>query len=57
MIFCGQVSTIMKVMSNKDGDILSQFDNINENDIPIHEKMAQLPTQIKNTYVPNKKYW
>ena len=28
----------MKMISNKDGDILSQFDNINENDIPIHER-------------------
>ena len=27
--FCGQVSTIMKSISNKDGDLLSQFDNIN----------------------------
>ena len=27
--FCGQVSTIMKVTSIKDGYLLSQFDNIN----------------------------
>ena len=27
--FCGQVFTIMKVISNKDADLLSQFDNIN----------------------------
>ena len=33
--FCGQISTIMKVISNKNGDLLSQFDNINESDIPI----------------------
>ena len=33
--FCGQESTIMKVTSNKDGDLLSQFDNINEIYIPI----------------------
>ena len=33
--FCGQVSTIMRAISNKDGDLLSQFDNINENDIPV----------------------
>ena len=32
--FCGQVSTIMRAISNKDGDLVSQFDNINENDIP-----------------------
>ena len=35
--FCGQVSTIMRVISNKDGDLLSQFDNINESDIPVLE--------------------
>ena len=27
--FCGQISTIMKVISNKDDDLLSQFGNIN----------------------------
>ena len=32
---CGQVSTNMSVISIKDGDLLPQFDNINENDIPI----------------------
>ena len=47
--FCGQVSTNMKVISNKDGDLLSQFDNINETDIPIFERMADLPPQIRNT--------
>ena len=44
--FCGQVSTIMKVISNKDGDLLSQFGNINENAIPILERLADLPPQI-----------
>ena len=47
--FCGQVSTIMKVISNEDGDFLSQFDNINENDIPILERLAYLPPQIRDT--------
>ena len=47
--FCGQVSTIMKVISSKDGDSLSQFDNTNENDIPILERMANLPLQIRDT--------
>ena len=28
--YCGQVSTIMRVLFSKDGDLLSQFDNINE---------------------------
>ena len=30
--FCGQVSTNLKVISKKDGDLLSQFDINNEND-------------------------
>ena len=47
--FCGQVSTIMKVILNKDGDLLSQFDNINENDIPVHERKYNLPPQIRDT--------
>ena len=47
--FCGQVSTIMKVISNKDDDILSQFGNINENDIPLLERLADLPPQIRST--------
>ena len=28
--FFGQISTIMRVLTSKDGDLLSQFDNINE---------------------------
>ena len=47
--FCGQKSTIMRVISKKDGDLLSQFDNINENDIPILERLADLPPQIRST--------
>ena len=47
--FCGQVSTIMKVISNKDDDLLSQFGNINENDIPVLERLADLPPQIRST--------
>ena len=27
---CGQISTIMRAISNKDGDLISEFDNINE---------------------------
>ena len=46
--FRGQISTIMRVISNKDGDLLSQFDNINENDIPILEKLKDLPPQIRD---------
>ena len=47
--FCGQVSTIMRVISNKDGGLLSQFDNFNENDIPFLETLADLPLQIEST--------
>ena len=28
--YCGQISTVMKLVSSRDGDLLSQFDNINE---------------------------
>ena len=47
--FRGQISTIMKVISNKDGDLLSQFDNINENGIPILERLQDLPPHIRDT--------
>ena len=47
--FCGKFSTIMKSISNKDGDSLSQFDNINENDVPILERLTDLPPQIRST--------
>ena len=46
---CGQVSTIMSLISNKNDDLLSQFGNINENDIPLLERLADLPTQIRDT--------
>ena len=47
--FCGQYSNNMRVISNQDGDLLSQFDNINENDIPILERLQDLPPQIRDT--------
>ena len=47
--FCGQVSTIMRAISNKDGDLVSQFDNNNENDIPVLNRLADLPVQIRDT--------
>ena len=46
---CRQLSTIMRAISIKDGDLLSQFDNINENDIPILGGLADLPPQIRST--------
>ena len=39
----------MKVISNKDDDLLSRFDNINENDIPFLERFTDLPPQIRDT--------
>ena len=48
-IICGKVSTIMRVISKKDGDFLSQFDYIIENDIPILEKLQDLPPQFRDT--------
>ena len=39
----------MRVISNKDGDLSSQFDNINENDITVLERLADLPPQIRST--------
>ena len=47
--FCGQVSSIMKVISNKDDELLSQFGNTNEDDIPLLERLADLPHQIRST--------
>ena len=47
--FCGQVSTIMRAISNRDGNLLSQYDNIKENDIQILEKLQDLPKQIGDT--------
>ena len=51
--FCEQVSTIMRAISNKDGDLLYQFDKINENEIPILERLADLPPQIRSS--PHRK--
>ena len=50
---CGQVSTIMRVISIKERDLLSQLDNINEKDIPLLERLINLPPQILSK--PNQK--
>ena len=39
----------MKLISNKGDDLLSQFGNINENDIPLLERLADLAPQIRST--------
>ena len=39
----------MKVISNLDDDLLSQFGIINGNDIPLLERLTDLPPQIRST--------
>ena len=39
----------MKVISKKDGELLSQFDNVNQTDIPILSRFTDLPSQIRST--------
>ena len=40
---------IMRTISNKDGGLLSQFDTINENDLQVLERLADLLPQIRDT--------
>ena len=47
--FCGQVSTFIKVIRDKDGDLFFQFDNFNDNDILVLERLADLPQQFRST--------
>ena len=44
--YCGQISTIMRVVSSRDGDLLSLFDNINEE---IGANEAATSDNIRNT--------
>ena len=46
---CGQISTIMTAIPNKDEDLISEFGKINENDIPLLERSTDLPPQIRST--------
>ena len=48
--YCGPISTIMRVISSRDGDLLSQFDNINEE---IGANEAATSDNIRSTS-PNK---
>ena len=43
----------MRVILNKDGELLSQCDDFNENNIPVLERLADIPPQIRPT--PHKK--
>ena len=47
--FCGQVSIIMRVISVRNGDLLSRIDNLKENDLPVLERRAELHPQIRST--------
>ena len=40
----------MKVISIKDDDLLSQFGNFNGNDIPLLERLSDLPPRIRSTH-------
>ena len=40
--FCGQVSTVMRVIPNKDSYLLSQYDKINEIDVPVLQRLTDL---------------
>ena len=39
----------MKLISNKDGHLLSQFDNTNDNVVPVLERIFNIPPQIRET--------
>ena len=39
----------MRVIANKNCDLISPFDNIIENDIPVLERLADLPSQMRDT--------
>ena len=39
----------MRAISSKNGDLFSQFDNINENDMRVLDRLANLPVQIRDT--------
>ena len=39
----------MRAIPKKDNDLLPQFDKINENDIPILERLQDLPVQIRDS--------
>ena len=43
----------MKVISNKDDDLLYQFGNINENDIPLLERLDGLLLKLDLHHIKN----
>ena len=48
--FLGQVSTIMKALTSKDGDLLSQFDDINEGETEDNIRSTSLHKMLINNY-------
>ena len=53
--FVGQVSTNMRTLTNKDGDLLSQFDNINEKEEPVAEIEDNIKcTSLKKMLINNQ---
>ena len=49
--FLGQISTIMKSLTSKDGDLLSQFDNINEGETEDDIRSASLYKMLINNHI------
>ena len=49
--FLGQVSTIMKSLTSKDGDLLSQFDNINEGETEDNIRSTSLHKMLINNHI------
>ena len=49
--FLGQVSTIMKSLTSKDGDLLSQFDNINDGETVDDIRSASLYKTLINNHI------
>ena len=49
--FLGQVSTIMKSLISNDGDLLSQFDNINEGETQDDIRSASLHKMLINNHI------
>ena len=52
--FVGQVSTIMRCLTCKGGDLLSQFDNINEGEIPAEIEDIIKSTSLKKMLINNQ---
>ena len=48
--YVGPVSTIMRVLTNKDGDLLSQFDNVNDGDADDDFNSTSLKKMLINNH-------